>query len=248
MDYKQQNSNEYGISQELLVLSELVNYGIVSIPYGNSARYDCILDIQGDIYKIQIKSLNISADGKSILVPMSNTRMAADGVITKIYTPDEVDFIAFSYNYKVYLVPTGIAKQSFTITLLPKIKETQHYIEDFEINKILDIDLKTWTQLKEEIRKNNNSIEKTKYTCPDCGSPVSREGHRCITCAKIMSRNIERPSREELKQLIRTTPFTTIGSKFNVTDNAIRKWCKAYQLPSQSREIKKISNEEWRQV
>ena len=52
---KQQTSNEYGISQELLVLSELVNYGTVSIPYGNSARYDCILDIENDIYKIQIK-------------------------------------------------------------------------------------------------------------------------------------------------------------------------------------------------
>ena len=36
---KQQTSNEYGISQELLVLSQLVNYGSVSIPYGNSVKY-----------------------------------------------------------------------------------------------------------------------------------------------------------------------------------------------------------------
>lgn len=247
MDYKQQNSNEYGISQELLVLSELVNYGIVSIPYGNSARYDCILDIQGDIYKIQIKSLNISADGKSIMVPMSNTRMAAQGIVEKVYTPDEVDFIAFAYNNKIYLVPTGLAKATFTITLLPKVKETQHYIEDFEINKILDIDLKTWNELKAETREEANN-KKPKYTCPDCGAPVTKEGCRCITCARIMSRNVERPNREELKQLIRTTPFTTIGSNFNVTDNAIRKWCRAYNLPTQVREIKKYSDEEWRQV
>ena len=56
---KQQTSGEYGISQELLIMSILNNYGVVSIPYGNSARYDCILDIDKTLYKIQIKSLNI---------------------------------------------------------------------------------------------------------------------------------------------------------------------------------------------
>lgn len=243
---KQQTSNEYGISQELLVLSKLVNYGTVSIPYGNSARYDCILDIENDIYKIQIKSLNISKDGNSILVPMSNTRMSAEGIVAKEYVPEEVDFIAFYYNQKVYLVPTGLAKKQFTITLLPKIKDTQHYIEDFEIQKILDIDIKTWTELKEETRKNNSS--EGKYFCPDCGAPVSRNGVRCITCARIMYRKIERPSRDILKDLIRTMPFTTIAKKYDVTDNAIRKWCKVYHLPTKTREIKKYSDEEWRQV
>ena len=42
-------------NEVLLVLSILANYGIVSIPYGNSGRYDCILDINGRFYKIQIR-------------------------------------------------------------------------------------------------------------------------------------------------------------------------------------------------
>ena len=52
-------------------------------------------------------------------------------------------------------------------------------------------------------------------------------------------------TRDELKQLIRTTPFTTIAKQFDVSDNAIRKWCDKYSLPRHSREIKHYSDEEW---
>ena len=54
-----------------------------------------------------------------------------------------------------------------------------------------------------------------------------------------------RPSREELKALIRITPFLTIGKKYGVCDNAIRKWCKAYNLPYKSSVIRKITDDEW---
>ena len=172
--------------------------------------------------------------------------MSASGVIGKEYTPDEVDFIAFYYKQKIYLVPTGLARKQFTITLTPKIKETQHYIDDFEIQKILDIDLQTWIELKEETRRNNSS--EGNFTCPDCGAPVSKEGVRCITCARIFSRKVERPPREVLKEQIRTIPFTTLAKKYSVTDNTIRKWCKAYNLPNKVRDINKFTEKEWRQV
>ena len=40
--------------------------------------------------------------------------------------------------------------------------------------------------------------------------------------------------------MIRTMPFTVIGQQFGVSDNAIRKWCKKYNLPSTKEEIKKL--------
>lgn len=40
-------------------------------------------------------------------------------------------------------------------------------------------------------------------------------------------------------------PFTTIGKKYNVSDNAVRKWCDKYNLPRKASEIKKYSDEEW---
>ena len=52
-------------------------------------------------------------------------------------------------------------------------------------------------------------------------------------------------TREELKNLIRTTPFTTIGIKYGVSDNAVRKWCDKYNLPRTLSDIKQISDEDW---
>ena len=55
-------------------------------------------------------------------------------------------------------------------------------------------------------------------------------------------------SREDLKHLIRTTPFLTIGKQFGVSDNAIRKWCDKYKLPRKVSEIKKYTDEEWEDI
>jgi hypothetical protein len=84
-----------------------------------------------------------------------------------------------------------------------------------------------------------------KCYCVDCGKEISYGANRCLSCENA-HRIQEKPvSREELKHLIRTTPFTTIGKMFGVSDNAIRKWCKSFNLPSKSGDIKKISNQDW---
>ena len=48
----------------------------------------------------------------------------------------------------------------------------------------------------------------------------------------------DRPSKEELLKLIKATSFTEIGRMYGVTDNAIRKWCKKYEIPSTKKELK----------
>ncbi len=239
---KQQTSNDYGISQELLVMSELVNYGVVSIPYGNSARYDCILDIDGKYFRIQIKSLNM-IDENIIVIPMSNSRLAGgSGSVLKEYTSDEVEFIAIWFNNKIYLFNPDLARKTFTVRIKKPTQPNQHWIEDFEISKVLNIQIKSWVSLKEETRKlNNPSGEKQKYLCIDCGVPVWNPNSRCVSCArKIRAAGSNKPSREVLKNEIKDTSFTTIGKKYGVTDNAVRKWCVSYELPSKSSEIKEI--------
>lgn len=52
-------------------------------------------------------------------------------------------------------------------------------------------------------------------------------------------RKVERPSKEELEVLIKTESFLEIGRKYDVSDNAIRKWCKDYNLPFTKKEINK---------
>ena len=84
--------------------------------------------------------------------------------------------------------------------------------------------------------------------CIDCGKQIDNHSIRCPECASKSRRICERPARNELKDLIRTLPFTVIGKQFGVEDNTIRKWCKAEQLPYTKKEINAYSNDEWDKI
>ena len=87
-----------------------------------------------------------------------------------------------------------------------------------------------------------------KYYCIDCGAPICKGAVRCIKCSHLKQRKANRPERNILKDLIRTTSFVKIGEMFGVTDNAIRGWCKMEHLPYKKSEIKKYSDKEWQDI
>lgn len=91
---------------------------------------------------------------------------------------------------------------------------------------------------------------KNSHECPICGQKKDSHAKLCKSCYdRYLNRKvIDRPSREELKQKIRNTAFTKIGKEYNVSDNAIRKWCKYYNLPFKSKEIKQYTDEEWKKI
>ena len=101
----------------------------------------------------------------------------------------------------------------------------------------------------------NNLINNLCFLCPNCHSQTdnySGKSSRNKDNKKNEIKNINVHnipiSRIELKQKIRTIPFTTIGKEFGVTGNAIRKWCKKYQLPFQKNKIKQYSNSQWEKI
>ena len=91
------------------------------------------------------------------------------------------------------------------------------------------------------LRKN----KKEKNFCIDCGVEILSTSTRCDSCNHKLQRVSERPTREELKNLIRTESFLQIGREYKVSDNTIRKWCMAENLPTKKREINSYSDEEW---
>lgn len=87
-----------------------------------------------------------------------------------------------------------------------------------------------------------------KYYCQRCGKTINRKATFCPECAKLNSRKVNRPSRDDLKALIREKPFTQIALQFSVTDNTIRKWCDAYDLPRKVSDIKQFTDQEWEKI
>lgn len=81
--------------------------------------------------------------------------------------------------------------------------------------------------------------------CPKCGEIKSKTANTCIHCTN--RKTIERPSREILKESIRSYGFCGTARLYGVTDNTIRKWCSSSCLPTSSQVIKQISDEDWEQ-
>jgi hypothetical protein len=107
----------------------LNNY--VSIPFGGNARYDQIWDIQGKLYKVQIKRSKLSDDGDAIIFSTGN------------YSPEEIDGFATFCNGKCYYVPYDKAGKSevklrFTLPDGSNPKSIK-FAFDYEVERILKI-------------------------------------------------------------------------------------------------------------
>lgn len=244
---------------ELQCIAKFIELGYeVSIPYGNGAKYDFVADVEGKFVRIQCKSssnpkkngiVDTEAFHFSTVCTTTNTQKTS----RYMYTSDQIDYFATIWNDKVYLIPVDECSTSKTLRLSPPKNNSPIYnkAEDYDIETVIGYskDLISSKKLFEERQKDQSSVIK-QYFCKNCGKLLSGKtiSGVCSKCNSIQSRIVERPSRDELKMLIRTLPFTQIASSYGVTDNAIRKWCDAEGLPRKVSEIKQYSEEDWKSI
>ena len=242
MDYTQARGNIV----EMQCMSKFFEYGIeCSIPYGNGARYDFIADISGKLIRIQCKSAS-KVDNLSFHFSTVSQTTNTKKTVRHKYTKNEIDFFATFYNEKVYLVPVEECSTSKTLRFAPPSNGQKNYnkAEDYEIENMLNkyFNLTSFKETQQE-------TQQEKIFCKKCNkNEVGIENQICVECLHLSQRIVERPSREELKTMIRTMPFVHIGKRYGVSDKAIVKWCIAEQLPSKKSEIKNYSDEEWNKI
>lgn len=77
--------------------------------------------------------------------------------------------------------------------------------------------------------------------CPLCGELKDTKANMCRSCRnKENSKHI--PEKEELINLILNHNMCAIGRMYGVSDTAVRKWCKKYDLPFRKKEIEIFKN------
>jgi len=86
------------------------------------------------------------------------------------------------------------------------------------------------SQLPTFAGRNKKSI---KNYCLDCGKKITKQSQRCRQCSAKFSSEKTRTfevSKEELELLVWSKPTTAVGKMFNVTDKAIEKRCKKFDI------------------
>lgn len=119
-----------------------------------------------------------------------------------------------------------------------RISEYDNEIRDKNIERIKNFE----ARMKSAPKAKRKSTEvPTKNHCIDCGIEVNRKTKRCKTCYSLFNRrNI--PEKENLIQAIKEerANLTRVGERFGVSCNAIRKWCRGYELPHTSGALKEM--------
>ena len=257
MDYTQSIGN----INELQCISKFIEMGFqCSIPYGNAAKYDFIADLgEGELIRIQCKtSTYVCRGGVRDLNAFSFT-CASQTTNTKkttrhTYSYKDIDYFCTFFNNNVYLIPVEECSISKTLRFEPPKNGNNNYnkAEDYLIENVLGHlkNQKFEKAMQEHQKQVCSDSSPVKYLCTQCHENYTTiENGICLKCTHINSRVVkERPSKEKLKQMIREESFLAIGKKFNVTDNAIRKWCRAVNLPEKKTEIKKYTDEEWKLI
>ena len=89
---------------EVLTFATKLGYQ-VSIPFGDRARYDQIWDVNGKLFKVQVKTAHLIGDNEGISISCRSSNRRGGKVINRKYTSDDAYFFATYFDGKCYLIP-----------------------------------------------------------------------------------------------------------------------------------------------
>lgn len=134
------NSKSIGNIGEAKALCKFVELGIpVYIPFGDNEKSDLIVEFNGKLNRIQVKTSVKAEDGKMIFDLTSSTAHRKNGA-KHIYTKEEIDYFV-CYNVardKLFLVPVDEANNTAITIRYEKPKNNQIKGIRFENDYLLE--------------------------------------------------------------------------------------------------------------
>lgn len=112
---------------ELQFMARAASHGLtVSKPWGDSARYDFIVDHCGRLSRVQVKSTTFNSGG----FYMCNTVSRPPNRPSESYSPEQIDFFAaFIIPEDIwYIVPAEIIRTTrFAVSLHPQRRDNKYF-------------------------------------------------------------------------------------------------------------------------
>ena len=114
---------------------------VISKPILDTARYDLLLDYNGKIYRIQIKTSRwMSDEHEGIVFNCKSQHSVAGGNKIMKYTPDEIDFFMTEFENEFYLVPCKEAKVEMRLRFKPTKNHQDDkatFAKDFKFEEVI---------------------------------------------------------------------------------------------------------------
>jgi hypothetical protein len=134
-------TNQKGLITEMRVMLRLVEMGYdVSQPLNADSKYDCILDANGKLYKIQTKTAHKHPSTQnSIEIKCRSITTTQNHVKQKGYTSEDIDYFATFWENELYLIPVNECSSTKTLHLDKKvIRNNWSYLEDYKAQEVLN--------------------------------------------------------------------------------------------------------------
>lgn len=130
-----------GAHTELQCITYLYGLGYdISVPWGDNARYDFILDVNHRLYKIQCKTSSKIEEGV-YKFQCRSTYSNSTGNRTAIYSKEDVDYFATFIDDKCYLIPIDETSKREKVMRFVKPKNNQSKGITFAQEYLADVQL-----------------------------------------------------------------------------------------------------------
>jgi hypothetical protein len=159
-------------------------------------------------------SIDIAFPNKKIGIEINgNQHYERDGSLKNYYIKRN-EFLN-NIGWKIYDIHYSIVYNELLLESLI------NSIRDFSLNQD-DLNYYLNEYIKRKNVKHNH--------CIDCNIIILKDSKRCRRCAAKLKTKVTHPTKEELKELIKHNNWSKIGRIYNVSDTAIRKWARGYEL------------------